>query len=236
MKEDPKEVAARASELAAQKRLTDREASIDASGKPDMIRDMRRGRMPSADRLQALADTLSTTVDFLMGRTASSLAPDGETPGLDRLPRDVPIYGTALGADLEVDVEMDGDATVFHAQRTIIDQTAVLDHALRHPGIMGDRQAYALTVVGQSMQPRWEDGDPIYVTTRRQAALGDYVVVQIRDKLEEVVSALLKKLVGRTSDHLVLEQFNPPVRFRVPLAMVAHVHPVLSHRELAGQQ
>ena len=65
MKATAEEVAARASELAAQKRLTDREVSIDATGKPDLLRDMRRGRMPSAERLQALADTLSTTVDFL---------------------------------------------------------------------------------------------------------------------------------------------------------------------------
>lgn len=232
MKVDAREVAQRASELATQKRLTDREASIDASGKPDMIRDMRRGRMPSAERLQALADTLSTTVDFLLGHSTSSVRPGEDPPaGIDRLPYDVPVYGTALGADLEVE---DG-GTVTRVERTIIEMTDVIDHALRHPGIAGDMNAYCLTVVGNSMSPRWDDGDPIYVSTKRQAGLGDYVVLQIRDGSEEVICALVKRLVGRMADAYELEQFNPPIRFRVEKSMVARIHPVLSHKELAGK-
>ena len=232
MKIDAVEVAARATELANQKKLTDREASIDATGKPDMIRDMRRGRMPSSDRLQALADTLSTTVDFLLGKTPSSVRPGEEPPaGLDRLPRDVPVYGTALGANLELE---DGD-TVVSVERTVIELTDVIDRVLRHPGIAGDMDAYSLTVVGDSMSPRWDDGDPIYITTKRQAALGDYVVIQVRDGSEEVVSALVKKLVGRRSDALQLEQFQPAIRFWIPLTMVARMHPVLTPRQLAGQ-
>lgn len=232
MKIDAKEVAARATELADQKKLTDREASLDATGKPDLIRDMRRGRMPSSDRLQALADTLSTTVDFLLGKTPSSVRPGEEPPaGLDRLPRDVPVYGTALGASLEVE---DG-GTVHFVEQTIIEMTDVIDRVLRHPGIAGDMNAYSLTVVGQSMAPRWDDGDPIYVTTKRQAAIGDYVVIQVRNGSEEVISALVKKFVGRRSDSYQLEQFNPPIRFWIPITMVARMHPVLTPKELAGQ-
>ena len=232
MKINPIDVANRAAELAVQKRLTEREASIDATGKPDLIRDMRRGRMPGSDRLQALADTLSTTVDFLLGTSTSSVRPGEDPPAtLDRMPKDVPVYGTALGADLEVE---DG-GSVVSVEQTIIELTDVVDRVLRHPGIAGDMDAYSLTVVGISMEPRWEDGDPIYITTRRQAAIGDYVVVQIRDGSEEVVSALVKKLIGRRSDAYHLEQFNPPMCFWIPKAMVARMHPVLTPRELAGQ-
>lgn len=232
MKAKPEDVAIRASELAVQKRLTEREASLDATGKPDLIRDMRRGRMPSSDRLQALADTLSTTVDFLLGKSTSSVRPGEDPPAtLDRLPKDVPVYGTALGANLEVE---DG-GSIVSVEQTIIEMTDVVDRVLRHPGIAGDMDAYSLTVVGVSMEPRWDDGDPIYITTRRQAAIGDYVVVQIRNGSEEVVSALVKKLIGRRSDAYHLEQFNPPMRFWVSKRMVARIHPVLSPRELAGQ-
>lgn len=231
MKINAVEVAARATELAMQKKLTDREASIDATGKPDLIRDMRRGRMPSSDRLQALADTLSTTVDFLLGKTSSSVRPGEDPPaGMDRLPIDVPVYGTALGANLDVE---DG-GTVVSVEMTIIEMTEVIDRVLRHPGIAGDMEAYSLTVVGQSMSPRWDDGDPIYITTKRQARIGDYVVAQIRDGSEEVICAMVKKLVGRRSDALQLEQFNPPMRFWLPNDMIARIHPVLTPRELAG--
>lgn len=233
MKIDPVDVAARATELATQKNLTIREASIDATGKPDLIRDMRRGRMPAGDRIQALADTLSTTVDFLLGKTPSSVRPGEDPPaGLDKLPMDVPVYGTALGADLQVDE----DGTMLSVEVTIIELTDVIDRVLRHPGIAGDMDAYSLTVVGQSMSPRYDDGDPIYITTKRQASLGDYVVIQIRDGSEEVISALVKKLIGRRSDAYQLEQFNPPMRFWIPLARVARMHPVLTPRELAGQR
>jgi phage repressor protein C with HTH and peptisase S24 domain len=232
MKIDATQVAARATELAHQKKLTDREASIDATGKPDMIRDMRRGRMPSSDRLQALADTLSTTVDFLLGKSPSSVRPGEDPPaGLDRLPRDVPVYGTALGANLQLE---DGD-TVVSVEQTIIELTDVIDRVIRHPGIAGDMEAYSLTVVGDSMSPRWDDGDPIYITTKRQAAIGDYVVIQVRDGSEEVVSALVKRLVGRRSDAYQLEQFQPAIRFWIPVTMVARMHPVLTPRQLAGQ-
>ncbi len=118
---------------------------------------------------------------------------------------------------------------------TIIELTHVVDRVLRHPGIAGDMEAYSLTVVGSSMEPRWDDGDPIYITTKRQARIGDYVVVQVRDGSEEIVSAMVKKLVGRRPDAYQLEQFNPPLRFWIPTSMVGRLHPVLSPRELAGQ-
>ena len=232
MKINAVEVAARATELATQKKLTDREASIDATGKPDLIRDMRRGRMPSSDRLQALADTLSTTVDFLLGKTSSSVRPGEDPPAsMDRLPRDVPVYGTAFGANLDVE---DG-GTVVSVELTIIEMTEVIDRVLRHPGIAGDMDAYSLTVVGQSMSPRWDDGDPIYITTKRQARIGDYVVAQIRDGSEKEICARVKKLVGRRSDAVQLEQFTPPMRFWLKNEMIARIHPVLTPRELAGQ-
>ena len=43
-----------------------RQASIEAVGNPDMIRGMRRGRSPTADRLRALSDILD--LDFYVGR------------------------------------------------------------------------------------------------------------------------------------------------------------------------
>ena len=43
-----------------------RQASIEAVGNPDMIRGMRRGRSPTADRLRALSDVLD--LDFYVGR------------------------------------------------------------------------------------------------------------------------------------------------------------------------
>ena len=43
-----------------------RQASMAAVGNPDMIRGMRRGRSPTADRLRALCDVLD--LEFYVGR------------------------------------------------------------------------------------------------------------------------------------------------------------------------
>ena len=234
MKIRAEDVANRAIELATQKRLTEREASIDAVGKPDLIRDMKRGRMPGGDRLRALADTLDTTVDFLLGKVPSSLRPGAATPlvSFDRLPEDVPVLGTAMGADLEI--EHDGE--VIHVEQTILELTETRYFVRRMPGIAGDKEAYSLDVVGNSMAARYEDGDPIYVTPNRSVGIGDYVVVQIADPSSEgVIAALVKKLVGRSSTHYELEQFNPPLRFKIALSRVARIHHILTPRELAGR-
>lgn len=227
--EKAREIAARATELCKQLNITDREASLDATGKPDMIRDMRRGRMPNFTRLESLAETLGTTVDFLLGKTPSSVPPGRRAPPIDRLPLDVPVYGTALGADLPI---REGDV-VHEVERTILELTEAVYHIRRMPGIAGDRDAYGLTVVGMSMAPRYEDGDPLYVSPRKQPGIGDYVVVQMADG-GEVISALVKRLIGRTADAYELEQFNPPLRFRIARSAVAHIHRVVPPKELAG--
>ncbi|MCI1143078.1 hypothetical protein MOP88_13540 [Sphingomonas sp. WKB10] len=57
-----------------ERNLTEREASIDATGKPDALRYIRtRKAMPSADRLDKIAQTLGTTSDYLLGRLISTL-------------------------------------------------------------------------------------------------------------------------------------------------------------------
>jgi hypothetical protein len=48
-------------------RLTDRKASMKAAGKPDLIRDIRRGKYPGGERLSELATALETTIDYLLG-------------------------------------------------------------------------------------------------------------------------------------------------------------------------
>ena len=53
-----------------------RQASLRAVGSPELIRDMRRGRVPSVERFRALCETLG--LEFYVGRPRSrqSLDPD----------------------------------------------------------------------------------------------------------------------------------------------------------------
>lgn len=86
------------------------------------------------------------------------------------------------------------------------------------------------------MSPRYEEGDPAYVDPKRQPRVGDYVVVQLREETEEgderLRSALLKRLVRRTSTLVELCQLNPPMTFTVPAKDIYAIHRVIPWREI----
>lgn len=231
------EAGQRASCRAAELNLTDREASLDASGKPDLIRDMKRGRMPNAERLSALAVTLKTSTDYLLGKADSSVALDdvGVAPIiLDRLPRDVPVYGTALGADIEV--REDGHTNTV--EQMVVEYHDPIDMLKRPPGIANNRNVYGLYVAGSSMYPRYEEGHPLYVDGKRPPRIGDDVIVQVArtdgDGNPEMTSALVKRLVRRSATFVELEQFNPPMTFRITLTQILRIHRVIPLAELLG--
>ena len=56
-------------EVLAERGWSARQASIEATGSPTLIRNMRRGRTPSVDRLRALCEVLG--LEFYVGRPRS---------------------------------------------------------------------------------------------------------------------------------------------------------------------
>lgn len=114
-------------------------------------------------------------------------------------PRDVPVLGTAMAADYSYD---DDGRTVL-VERMEIGLTDVIQYAPRSPSMTSNRQFYAVYVNGSSMEPKFDPGDLIYVDPRRPPAIGDYVVVQLRDGnghdgADQVVCAMVKRLVKKS--------------------------------------
>jgi transcriptional regulator with XRE-family HTH domain len=165
-----------------------------------------------------------------------------EAPGLEylltqsRSKRDFPVYGTALGCDLDLTGANGAPAAI---EQTMLEMTEAVDYLRRPANLAGRKDAYALVVAGNSMWPRFDDGDTVVVDPRRQASPGQDVIVQLRDGGghdgdERVVAALIKRLVRRTSTTWELEQFNPPMRFTLPAAMVQAVHRIVPVGEMLG--
>lgn len=213
--------------------LTDYRASMLAAGRPEIIRNIRRGRSrnPRRDTLEKLAHVLDCSFEWLAtGR--GPVAPPPENPGDAEtahsgdpalpprrgMPADVPVLGTAAGS-------LQG-AFQLHAG-------APIDHVRRPPGVATAVDIYAIYVVGDSMAPRFEDGELVYVSGRRPARAGDYVVVQIGGG-DEDVEAYCKRLVRRDAERVVLEQYNPAGTFELPAATVTAVHKVLTLNDLFG--
>lgn len=155
------------------------------------------------------------------------------TFGTIDLPRDVPILGTATGADLEVT----DNGETSRIEKTLVEPES-LGYARRPPSIARNRKVYALFVTGDSMIPRFRPGDLVYVDPRREPNIHDDVIVQLIDDARtdadpaEVQSVLIKTLVRRTASHFYLCQHNPATEFRVARSRIAAVHRIIPLSEL----
>lgn len=147
-------------------------------------------------------------------------------------PMDIPLMGTAQGSDMEIK----DDGTISFVERMDLDMANVVEMLRRPASLAGRRDVYAITVIGNSMADRYEDGDPAYVDPRRQARSGDHVVVQLiqRDSDGEghLHIALLKQLVRKTTTYVELRQKNPELTFTIPMNEVYAIHRVIPWREI----
>lgn len=153
-----------------------------------------------------------------------------EGAGAERMKRDVPIYGTALGA-VEV---VDGEAI----EQTMLNTAETIGY-LRRPVILDGRaDVYGLYVQGSSMDPRYRDGATVFVETRKPPRIGDDVVVYLRQPDEHdgerVSCALIKTLARKTAHYVELEQYGPALTFKLPIERIDHMDRVIPFDELVA--
>ncbi|MFL6741241.1 MAG: helix-turn-helix transcriptional regulator [Sphingomicrobium sp.] len=90
----------------------------------------------------------------------------------------------------------------------------VLERMARPVSLASDPDAFALTVVGDAMWPRFRPGARIAVAPRSPVAIGDDVLVRVRSP-DAADRVLIKQLIKRTASGLELRQFNPGRTFAV---------------------
>jgi phage repressor protein C with HTH and peptisase S24 domain len=93
--------------------------------------------------------------------------------------------------------------------------------------LWGVRNAYAVYVSGDSMEPRYYAGETIFVNPHIPARQGDFVVVQIIEEPEEPPAGYIKQFVSVSGDTLRLRQFNPAKDMHFPRARVVSVHKIV---------
>jgi len=142
---------------------------------------------------------------------------------VDAWPRDLPVYGTALGGR-----EKDGDFQFNTGD--------IIDHVRRPPRLAGIKTAFAVYLVGASMEPRFRAGAPVLVHPGVQPRPGDDVLVELKPLTEGGPHpGLVKRLVSRSETRLRLQQFNPPDdNIIVPMKRVLRVYRVIPYEELLG--
>ncbi|WP_192803709.1 S24 family peptidase [Sinorhizobium alkalisoli] len=120
----------------------------------------------------------------------------------------IPVFGQAVGG-------VDGEFLM---------NGSVLFEVLAPPVLSDISEAYAVCVSGESMSPRYEDGEICFVDPGRRVKKGDYVIAQIRLEEDGALLAYVKKFVRHNNSELVLEQFNPAKELRFDARTVHSVH------------
>jgi len=103
----------------------------------------------------------------------------------------------------------------------------LLDRLQRPVSLAGDPDAFALTVAGTSMWPRFRPGARIAVSPRSPVMVGDDVVARLRPsptgKQSGVEQVLIMQLARRGATSLELRQFNPDIVIQVETEAVEAV-------------
>lgn len=206
----------------------------------NVLSDIRRRGTANHETIEKLLGAISVTfAEFEAGQRQEQKEPAADRRAYlafrgDDRPRNVPVAGTALCADLVFPV--DGHTVEIEAME--LDLNEVVDYARRPLTLDNKRDVYALYFRGLSMSPRYEPGEIAYVDPSRPPSIGDYVVVQLREADgmdgERIHTVVAKRLIRQTVNFLELEQFNPATTFRVERTRVARLHRIIPWDELVS--
>lgn len=208
---------------------TARGASLEVGTNPDLIRNILRGvtENPRADTIRKLAEVLQVDEQWLLQEASDKEPGDfaGEVrrvakkvPSRASMPKDIPVYGTAAGA-LAGSFNFEG---------------GVIDWVRRPPALDGAKDIYAIYIQGDSMVPEHRPGDLRVVNPHRPPAIGDTVIIQIRNHEHAETEAYIKILAGRKNGMVVAKQHNPESTIEYDQRFVVAMHRVMTMAELIG--
>lgn len=147
-----------------------RAASIEAAGKPDVIRQIKDGHQPGMDRVIKLAKVLKTSSGYLLGET------DEDRPPAEPTSRAVPLLDLAMIGQWS-DQRRDYDAP---QGIQVVPDTDV------------SREAFAVVVQGNAMtapdgrEPTFRAGDLIIVDPNVRPNPGDFVIARVAESPEAI--------------------------------------------------
>ncbi|MCC2259793.1 LexA family transcriptional regulator [Intestinimonas sp. CLA-AA-H199] len=140
------------------------------------INDIERGRVPSVVKVQMLADYLGVTTSELLGEAS------GTTPGAIR----ISVLGT-IPAGIPIDAVED----ILDWEEIPVSWTT------------GDREYFGLRVKGDSMYPRYLEGDTVILRKQSTCDSGDDCAVMVNGN-----DATLKQVILRGDRGLELRPVN----------------------------
>jgi len=132
---------------------------------------------------------------------------DTFTPGR----RDLPVRGHASG----------GESGHFEQNGEIIDYT------FRPEALQGVQGAYALYMSGVSMEPRYTEGETLFIHPNKPLRPGEYAVYQVADDNNETPLAYVKQYVRKDGKKYVFQQFNPAQEITISADKLISLHKII---------
>lgn len=99
------------------------------------------------------------------------------------------------------------------------DNGEVRQYVPRPATLLRVNQAYAIFMHGHSMEPRFREGELLYVNPHRPPSQGDDVVIEMTDG-----RGFVKRLVRRTTKTVYVQQFNPAKEIEFPAGDIKNIH------------
>ena len=189
--------------------------------------DMRRHGNPSRRTLERLLTAAgSSLAEFEALRVGpASTARGTDKANLSDITRQwgpaplppLPLVATSAGGHWQ--------ASEGSVELIVIERGRCVQRLPRPPSLARDPDAFALTILNETMWPRFARGARIAVSPLTAVASGDDVFVTVRDASAESAGelGLVMRLAGKTRAAISLRQFNPDLSFTLEKAKVAAV-------------
>lgn len=183
--------------------------------------DLRRHANPSRKTMEKLLGAIGMTLAEFEALRVQPRAPMESADGLaDKgggwrgAPyASIPLFDTKLAG------QWGGKGSGIAVHR--INRSRVVDKLERPAALGADPHAYAVTMVGKSMWPRFRPDRRLLVSPGMPVEVGDDVVVELAGG-----KVLIKELVRRTQGVVELRQFHPEIIFTVEASEIEAIHKV----------
>jgi len=132
---------------------------------------------------------------------------------------DLPVIGSVCGSG-DCDFVLTGE---------------VIDRVRRLPALAGARAAFAVYIIGDSMSPRYDEGDLIIAHPGKPAITGCDVLVELQPLAPDGIRrVLLRTYRGKTASGFLLSQVSPESEQEISADQIKQTVRVLRVNELLG--
>tara|TARA_Y100001963_G_C6676114_1_gene397510 strand:+ start:257 stop:916 length:660 start_codon:yes stop_codon:yes gene_type:complete len=151
---------------------------------------------------EKIAEALGVSLDDVLGVEDAAITPTHKR-------RMLPVYGSVQGGD----------------GFDITDVREPIDSIEAPPALLNSVDAYAVYVTGDSMSPRFNAGEIVFVMPGKPVTPNDSVVVQFSDLKTD--QAVIKTFKNMDENKLFLSQFNPSKSLTYKRSEIKSIHKII---------